>query len=137
MAVYEVKVPIFAKNVVQIVEGLILMPLTFEQYIKKKSDAESLCGMAKRKRDDRAAAIGTCAKKKKKDEIVKVPPETTWNVIFTHQSQQCSYNAGSGAYYISTLMAFSIDLSHNDAEKRNLHRIQTSCNIVNPRLTSL
>ena len=73
-------------------------PLTFEQYIKKKSDAESFCGMAKRKRDDRAAAIGTSAKRKKKDETVKVPPETTWDVIFTHQSQQCNYNAGNGVF---------------------------------------
>ena len=75
--------------------------------------------MARKKgRDDRTAAIGTCAKKKKKDEIVKVPPETTWNIIFTHQSQQCSYNAGNGAYYISTLMAFSIDFFHNDVKGR-------------------
>ena len=56
------------------------VPLTFEQFIKKKNDTErfenvneSFCGMVKRKRDERFAAIGS-SKKKKKDEIVKVLP---------------------------------------------------------------
>ena len=52
------------------------MPLTFEQYVKKKSNGaedESFPGMAKRKSAERNLAIGVAkTKRRKKDEIVKV-----------------------------------------------------------------
>lgn len=52
------------------------MPLTFEQYVEKKSNGaedESFPGMAKRKSAERNLAIGVAkTKRRKKDEIVKV-----------------------------------------------------------------
>ena len=52
------------------------MPLTFEQYVKKRGNGaedESFPGMAKRKSAERNLAIGVAkTKRRKKDEIVKV-----------------------------------------------------------------